>query len=974
MRAPVRRLRAIATLILCGLSGLPGISRAVVASAAARASASASAPAAPPVPVAVAGGWLLQDASAVTVSGDLASSLAFAPPVYQAMPYRPPPTAAANPPDNPGRNGEVRPRASSEWTQAPGPPTTGWFRATVPGTVLTTLVANGVYPEPLYGENNRPTIIPESLSRTSYWYRTTVAVPRVFAGYRVWLTFEGINYTADVWVNGARMGDIRGAFARGRFDVTARVRPGQPAAIAVLIHPPTVPADPLEQTQQWGLGLNGGVMSHDGPTFVSTQGWDWIPGIRDRDIGIWQRVTLSASGPAIIRDPYVTSVIASDRSSADVTIETTVENATDADVSGAVEGTLGSIDLRSEQLTIPARGRQVVTLSPATTPVLHMVHPRLWWPNGFGEAYRYPLHLAFASAARTSDVIDLEIGLRSIAYQFGGSEVLTLVVNGVPIFAKGGNWGMDEALKRIGRDRLDAEMRLQRDAHFTIVRNWVGQSTSEDFYDLADRYGLLVWDEFFQPAAGLDSGRRRGEDGERDVTDVGLYLDNVREKVLRFRNHPSIVIWCGRNEGEPSPRALAAGLQAMMAELDPARLYQTNSDAGRGVKSGGPYAWQPPQAYFGEGRDGRAPLVPFKTEIGAVSIPTLESILSMMPAADAESFPATVNDDWAEHDFAVGGGNNAAGAYLADLAARYGNVQTLPRFVRAAQMADYETHRALFEGRIAQLFHPATAVITWMSNPAQPSTTWQLYSYDLEPFASYFGAQKGCEPLHIQLDSRTGRVAIINHRPEIKDGLTYRVRVIDLDGDVILDRSAAAGSVAASGTTDVGPIGVPAESPPVQFVRLDLFDAGHVPVSDNFYWRNLAAENDLTTLDLMPTVLVDAVVVRAGHGRVVHLDVNLTNRGHAVALMTHLQLRRQAGGLRVLPVWYSDNYVSLLPGERRSVAIEAATSELAGDVPLVTIDGWNVTTTPRSFSRGGTSSVAPNDAAIVRPGTEPRRR
>ncbi|HEY6357894.1 MAG TPA: hypothetical protein VIX35_06595, partial [Vicinamibacterales bacterium] len=315
----------------------------------------------------------------------------------------------------------------------------------------------------------------------------------------------------------------------------------------------------------------------------------------------------------------------------------------------------------------------------------------------------------------------------------------------------------------------------------------------------------------------------------------------------------------------------------------------------------------------------------------------------------------------------VGGGNNAAGAYLGALTARYGHVQTLPRFVRAAQMANYEALRALFEGRVAQLFHPATAVITWMSNPAQPSTTWQLYSYDLEPFASYFGARTGCEPIHIQLDPRSDRVAIINHLPEAIDGLTYRVRVVDLDGHLMLDRAAAVGSLAASAATDLGPIGAPSDAPSVQFVRLDLFDARHTVVSDNFYWRNLAAENDLTALDRMPAVALEAGIARADRGGVVHLDVTLSNRGQAVALMTHLQLRRKSLGVRVLPVWYSDNYISLLPGEQRSVAIEAAAVDLAGDTPLVTIDGWNVTTMPRSFSKGGQSAVAPNEAAIVRP-------
>ena len=935
---------------------------------AAAASTSAFAPAGPPAALVLGDGWLLQDAAAVTASGDIVSSLDFQAPVYAPAPYQRPPTAAANPPANPGRNGEARPRTSSEWTQAPGPPTSGWFRAVVPGTVLTTLVANHVYPEPLYGENNRPTVIPESLSRTSYWYRTTTVVPRAFSGRRVWLNFDGVNYVAEVWVNGARVGDVRGAFARGRFDITTRVSPGRAAAIAVLVHPPTVPADPLEQTQQWGLGLNGGVMSHDGPTFVSTQGWDWIPGIRDRDMGLWQRVTLSATGGAAIRDPYVTTAVAADRASADVSVQTTIENVTEVPVTGELRGTLGGIALMSGSVTIPARSTQTIVMSPQTVPALHMIRPRLWWPNGFGEPYRYPLHLAFVESGQVSDAMDLAVGIRSVAYQAGEGDTLTLVVNGVPVFARGGNWGMDEALKRIPRDRLDAQMRLQRDAHFTIVRNWVGQSTSEDFYDLADRYGLMVWDEFFQPAAGLDSGRRRGEDGEKDVTDVALYLANAREKVLRFRNHPSIVLWCGRNEGEPSPHALADGLKAMMAELDPGRLYQSNSDAGRGVRSGGPYAWQSPAAYFGEGRGGRAPLVPFKTEIGSVSIPTLESVLSMMPASDAQSFPAHVNDDWAEHDFAVGGGNNGAAAYLTSLAARYGDISSLPRFVRAAQMADYEALRALFEGRVAQLFHPATAVITWMSNPAQPSTTWQLYSYDLEPFASYFGARKGAESLHIQLNASDGHVVVVNHLPAARSDLSYRVRVVGLDGRSIADRTTPVGSLAASAATDLGVIDVPAGAPSIQFVRLDLIDARRTILSDNFYWRHVQAEDDFTALDGMPAAAIDVAVTRADRPGLVHLDLTLSNPGPVVALMAHLQLRRQGSGTRVLPVWYSDNYVSLLPGERRTVSIEAAARDLGGESPLVAIDGWNVTTRARSFSESGPAAVAPNTAAIVGPG------
>jgi beta-mannosidase len=910
-----------------------------------------------PAPLTVSTGWLMQDVANVDVTAEAISSVGFAPAIYDPQPYAAPPTASANPPADPGHNGDARPQHSSAWTQAPGPSSRAWYRATVPGTVLTTLVDNHVYPEPLYGENNRPNIIPESLCRTSYWYRTELDIPASYDDRRVWLTFDGINYAATVWINGRHAGEIRGAFARGRFDATPFVTAGRRAAIAVLIAPPPTPADPLEQTQQWGLGLNGGVMSHDGPTFVATQGWDWMPAIRDRNMGIWQKVTLSATGPVVLRDPYVATSLPLPRTdSADVSIDVNIANVSSDPVSGTVGGMLGDVAFRSTPLTIDAGATMTVKLTPETTPQLRVDHPRLWWPNGFGEPYLYPTHLEFDVGNAASDAIDLNVGIRQIAYRLGDRDDLALVVNGVPVFAKGGNWGMDEALKRVPRARLDAEMRLHRDAHYTIVRNWVGQSTSEDFYDLADRYGLLVWDEFFQPAAGLDSGRERGESGELDLTDPSLYLANVREKILRFRNHPSIAIWCGRNEGAPSPAVVADALDKMMAELDPARAYQPDSDAGHGVRSGGPYAWQPPANYYVENRG--ASLTPFKTEIGSISIPTLEAIRAMMPADDADHFP---NDDWAEHDFATGGGNNRSAQYLTMLASRYGDVSTLARFVRAAQLANYEAYRALYEGRFARLFNPSNAVITRMSAPAQPSLTWQIYSYDLEPFASYFAVKKACEPVHVQMNEDANHLAVVNHTPATIAGWRYRVRLVDANGNVTYDKSDGITTIASSAVTDLG------ELPPatdLSFVTVQLLDASGQILSSNFYWR-AGSPGDLTALDSLPLVPLTLDAVRRDTGANTALDVTVTNPSSSVALMTHLQLRNQRTNARVLPVWYSDNYLSLLPGERRTITIEAATADLGADRPLVMVDGWNVTTTAREVAGPRPLAIAPNLAAIV---------
>lgn len=201
----------------------------------------------------------------------------------------------------------IRPEDRGQIISSPFYEPTQWYKATVPGTVLTSLVNDGVYPEPLYGENNRPDKIPEYLSRMAYWYRTQFAVPREFTGRQIWLNFAGINYTAEVWVNGHKAGEIKGAFARGTFNVTALVKPGAMATLAVKINPPPDPSDHAEKTVQAGTGGNGGILSKDGPTFICTQGWDWIPVIRDRDTGIWQNVTLTASGPVVLQDPYVYS-------------------------------------------------------------------------------------------------------------------------------------------------------------------------------------------------------------------------------------------------------------------------------------------------------------------------------------------------------------------------------------------------------------------------------------------------------------------------------------------------------------------------------------------------------------------------------------------------------------------------------------------------------------------------------------------
>ncbi len=884
-----------------------------------------------------------------------------------------------------------------------------WHKATVPGTVLTSMVNDGVYPEPMYGENNRPDKIPEKLCRTSYWYRTEVTVPADYAGKRIWLNFDGINYTADVWVNGKQTGTIRGAFARGIFDVSGLVQPGQPAAIAVRINPPPHPGTPHEHTVAAGTGGNGGDLVQDGATFGCTIGWDWIPAIRDRDMGIWQKVTLTTTGPVRVDDPSVSSELPLPKTdSADLMVLATVRNATDQPQTGTLKG---SFDGGGFSVPVSLQPHEVkeVKVTTAEAPQLHVANPKLWWPNTYGEQHLYTMHVAFDASGAESDAKDANFGIRKITYHVTPQETripqtdnLTVFVNGVPIFCKGGCWGMDEALKRIPREVLEAKVRFHALAGYTMIRNWVGQSTSQDFYDACDKYGILIWDEMFQ-ANKSDGPQVGGNPSPKDTPEVAalrkatvaMYLENVREKVIRFRSHPSIALWCGRNESDPAPKEVADGLKKMTAELDPARYFQANSDEGRGVRSGGPYSWRVPSAYFAPAGGGGRALEPFKTELGSVSVPTLEAIKAWMPEKDWYD----LNDDWALHDLCSGA--QAGNTFPTQIATRYGAIakRDLADFVRKSQMAMYETYRAMYEGRQAKLFNPCSGVLTWMSNPSQPSFVWQIYSYDLEPLAALYGAKKACEPVHVQLNQNDWHVMVVNTLPEPQQGLQAAVRIFNMDGTLKSEKTLPV-SAKPCAATDLGVPQWPAGLSPVHYVKLELKDAAGKLLSENFYWRTTAtiaadaapkgadifgsgglgrggrgggggrggapgAAEDFSLLQTLPTAEVQVTLSRHDEAGKCLIDATIANTTKTPALQIHLQLRKEKSGSRVLPAYYSDNFISLLPGERRTVLIEAAVSSLGGQRPVVTVDGWNVTTTAVSFPNG--AAVAPNKDAFVGP-------
>ena len=873
----------------------------------------------------------------------------------------------------------------------PGIDTKSWMQATVPGTVLTTMVDRGVYPDPDYGLNNLA--IPESLNKQDYWYRTEFKAPIGIAGRQLTLTFEGINYKADVWLNGQWLGTITGAFIRGVFDVTKIVKAQN--VLAVRISPPPHPGIPQEQSIKGGPGENGGAMCLDGPTFVATEGWDWIPAIRDRDTGIWQPVTLTASGGVKIGDPQViTKLPLPDTSRADVAISVPLENSTTATVHGTLSAAFEQVEVQRE-ITLPP-GKSEVKLTPAEFAQLTVEHPRLWWPNGYGKQELYWLKLSFREGGNDSDRKSVRFGIREITYELslldsgghlrrleyspttaflrnervvdvshngtrelppadpfpseypkewkewwkswaaslapGGesspavhmlddrkmAHYLVIKVNGVRIACRGGNWGMDDSRKRVSRERLEPYFKLHQQANLNIIRNWVGQNTEETFFDLADEYGMLVWNDFWEST----------QDYNVEAQDPTLFLANARDTILRFRNHPSIVMWCGRNEGVPQP-IINEGLAELTNTLDGTRYYSPSSNQVN-LQNSGPYKYMDPALYYTSLNHG------FSVETGTPSFSTLESFRASVPGPD--QWP--MDDVWAYHDWHFSGnGDNAP--FMEQIQAEFGAATSLEDFERKAQMLNYVDHRAIFEGMNAHLWAPNSGRMLWMTQPAWPSNYWQILSHDYDTQASYYGVKKACEPVHVQLDLSNYRIIVVNTTTDSLKGLTIAANAYSLDNKLLLHTEqpidAPPDSAANGSKLDLAPL----FSNGVLLVKLELKDGGSKLLSDNLYWLAADSASYRQLNKLAATSVVTTEMIDTATGASSQKNVRIENRGKSAALEIKLTLVDSASGARILPAYYSDNYISLLPGETREVSIGYRSAPGQG-APQLAIRGWNV--------------------------------
>ena len=486
---------------------------------------------------------------------------------------------------------------------------------------------------------------------------------------------------------------------------------------------------------------------------------------------------------------------------------------------------------------------------------------------------------------------------------------------------------MDDLLKRVSRERLEPYFRLHHDAHLNIIRNWVGQNTEEVFFDLADEYGLLVWNDFWATTQNYNI----------EPEDPALFLANARDVILRDRNHPSIAVWCGRNEGVPQP-IINKGLDDLVNSLDGTRYYSPSSNEVN-LQHSGPYKYMNPNLYFTTLNHG------FSVETGTPSMSTLESFESSTPKAD--QWP--IDDVWAYHDWHHSGNGDVA-PFMAEIQAEFGAPTSLEDFERKAQMLNYVDHRAIFEGMNAHLWAPNSGRMLWMTQPAWPSTMWQIFSHDYDTQASYYGVKKACEPLHIQLDPTNYEVAVVNTTTTAMAGLLLDASVFSLDNKSLLHheehKDVGADSVADAFKLDMAPL----LTSGVVLVKLELRSASGELLSQNLYWLG-AKSSSYRELGRLLAADVSASADSVRSGDTIRVRVRLENRGTVAALENKLTLLDAADGSRILPAYLSDNYVSLLPGESREIEIEYPAS--AGKAaPEVAVRGWNLAARTIAVTQG----------------------
>ncbi len=836
-----------------------------------------------------------------------------------------------------------------------GFPTHDWYPATLPSTVLSALVEDKVYPDPYTGMNLRGVpgttypifedfsnipMPPASPFRQSWWYRTEFKLPPEFNGKTVWLGFDGINYRANVWMNGVQIASaekLAGTWRLFQFDVTAAAKPGQTNSLAVEIFPP----------QPHDLAI----------TLV-----DWAPMPADKEMGIWRDVHISATGPIALRYPAVLTKLnlpSADR--AMLTIRAELINAADHPVEGVVKGRIENLAFE-QAVRLGPKETQVVHFTPEKFSQLNIASPRLWWPVQVGKQELYPLDLSVEVKGQVSDSAQIRFGVRQVTSNIDEKGHRIFQINGKNILIRGAGYSFD-LLLRSSPERQQAELNYVRDLNLNTVR-LEGKLENEHFFDLADQMGILVMPGW----CCCDQWENWPAWDKENETIAGASL---RDQIRRLERHPSVISWMYGSDFAPPVRIEKMYLE-ILQELDwpnpsiSSAAGRTTTVGPSGVKMTGPYEYVAPSFWYLDTRHGGA--FGFNTETSpGPAIPPVASLRRMLPPDHL--WP--IDSMWEYH---AGGMSHTLNVFTEALNERYGPAKSVEEYSLKAQLQAYEAHRAMMEA-YGRNKYTSTGIIQWMLNNAWPSMIWHMYDWYLRPAGSYFGVKKACEPLHVQYSYDDRSIVVVNSYYQPFANLKVTAKVYNLDMTEKFSKEAEV-SVGPDSSTRVFTLPAIEGLSTTYFVSLKLETGGQIK-SRNFYWLSTREETidwskqeedptgeydistwsptktfaDYTALNTLPRVNLDVSAKYKKDGQESSTTVTVHNPTSTLALAVHLTVNKSSSGRvsregeadnEILPVLWQDNYFALLPGETREVTATYRVGEKSKTIPSVEIDGWNV--------------------------------
>ncbi len=814
----------------------------------------------------------------------------------------------------------------------PGYSTKEWYGAEVPSSVLGALVKDKVYKNVFVGDNLKN--IPTEQFQKSWWYRTEFSLPKEIDKRFIKLEFDGINYRANIWLNGKQIANSEaaaGVYRMFDFDVTGIIKSDSKNVLAVEVFPPK-----------------------KGEPTIGFVDWNQTP--PDKNMGLWRGVNLKFSGDVSLKHPFVQSKIDLETlKSAELTVSVEVQNNSDKKVIGVLSSKIGEINF-SKEVTLQANEKNLIAFTPQDFNQLKIKNPNLWWTHNLGKPFLYNLNLEFKISGKISDHSETKFGIREISDYVNEEGFRGYKLNGRKILILGGGW-VDDLLLNNDYENLKTQINYVKEMGLNAIRLEGVWGTNSDLYDLCDEKGILMmvgwscqweWEEYIGKPADDFGAITTPEE-------IDLISKSFQDQVKWLRNHPGIFVWLYGSDKIPRPE-LENKYQSILKEDDPTRPSlasasdRESSVSGKTfVKMRGPYDYVPPVYWWTDKRFGGA--FGFNTEIGpGAEVPPLGSIKKMMPKDHLWPIDSVWNFHCGKNNF------SNLKTYNDEMEGRLGAAANLDDYCTKAQYLNYENTRSMFEANEANKYS-ATGVIHWMLNAALPKLWWQLYDYYLLPGGTFYGTKKANEPIHIFYNYGSNAVGVLNNTLQEQNDLTANIRVLNFD---LTEKFSKTISVKLLPDQSLEVLKLPElnDLSKTYFVDLKLTN-GKKNTSSNFYCLSTTKDvldtantswfatpskerSDLTELNKLKKVRLTVKQKFRSNEDKTFVEAEIVNTMDKLAFQIVLSIQKGESGESVLPIFLEDNYFSLLPGEKRIIKGYFYKKDLAGKKPVLKVSGWNI--------------------------------